>query len=275
MTRTGPTAVIAEDEPLLAQALARDLGRAWPELEILRVVHDGEAAVGAILALRPAVAFLDIRMPGCTGLEVAARASAAGAAPAIVFVTAYDHHALSAFDAAAVDYLLKPVGAERLARCVDRLRARLAAPAPGDPAQAIRELLSRLAPAAGTPGPGPAMDAGSPGRLLRHIRASLGDLVRQIPVTQVLYFEARDKYVGVVTRDGTALVRLPLSELEASLDPAQFTRIHRSRIVNLDAIESIRRDLAGRTVVQLREPVQGREVRLAVGRQYAARFRGM
>lgn len=274
MRSIAPTALIAEDEPVLAQALVRDLGRAWPELAILGVVHDGDSAVDAILALRPAVAFLDIRMPGCTGLEVAARVAAAGAAPAIVFVTAYDHHALEAFDAAAADYLLKPVGAERLARCVERLRARIAGASPEDAAQAIRQLLARLVPAGGAPLPGPVADAAGPTRL-RHIRASLGDVVRQIPIAQVLYFEARDKYVGVVTRDGTALVRLPLSELEATLDPAQFARIHRSTIVNLDAIETIRRDLAGRTFVQLREPVQGREMRLAVGRQYAAQFRGM
>lgn len=287
-----PTAVIAEDEPLLAAALRAMLAAAWPELSIVQTLHHGEAALEAIGQLRPDVAFLDIRMPGCTGIEVAARlARAGGAVPLIVFVTAYDQYALEAFEAEAADYLLKPVGSDRLARCVARLRARLQVGDATDALQGLRRLLDRLQPppgavpapaaspgtvatpmptSAATPAPAPA-----PAPALRFIRASVGDVIRQIPVEQILYLEARDKYVSVVTAAASALVRMPLAELVASLDPARFSQIHRSTVVSLDAIESIRRDITGRLSVHLRERVQGREVKLAVSRQFAGQFRGM
>ncbi len=187
-----------------------------------------------------------------------------------MFVTAYDQHAIEAFESAAIDYLLKPVAAERLGRCVERLQARLAAGpaalAPGSDLQAFAQALAGLLPAT-APAAAPAP--------LRFIRASLGDVVRQIPVDEVLYLEAQDKYVAVVTREATALVRTPLSELLAALDPQRFVQIHRSTAVRVDAIDTIRRDFAGRQFVHLREQAGGREVRLPVSRAYAAQFRGL
>jgi DNA-binding LytR/AlgR family response regulator len=263
-----PVALIAEDEPLLADALRRLLAQAWPELEVAEVVHDGEAALRAIESRRPDVAFLDIRMPQRTGLQVAeALAGAAAAPPAIVFVTAFDEYAVQAFDAAAVDYLLKPVTPDRLARCVARVRARLAAARADDAGSGLREALRRVQEQLA--------GLSSPPARLRHIRASVGDVTRQIPVDDVLWFEAQDKYVAVVTRDGRALVRVPLSELLPRLDPDRFTQIHRSTVVAVDAIESIRRDFAGRTWIHLRPGADGREIRLAVSRAFAAQFRGM
>ena len=273
------TALIAEDEPVLATTLERMLRAAWPQLEIVEIVHDGESALEAIADKRPDVAFLDIRMPGLGGLEVAMRVHEREASPpAIVFVTAYDQYAVEAFEAAAVDYLLKPVGAERLANCVARLQRRFgegadAGVAPSRRSGAdgvdaeLRALIAQLQQRLGGPGEGRPR--------LRFLRASIGDVVRQIPVHEVLCFEARDKYVAVTTRDTTALVRLSLSELLDDLDPEQFAQIHRSTVVRLDAIDTIRRDFAGRRWVHLREDLAGREIRLAVSRQYAARFRGM
>jgi DNA-binding LytR/AlgR family response regulator len=239
--------------------------------------------------------------------------STPGYAPLVVFVTAYDQYAIDAFESAAADYLLKPVSEERLARCVDRVRERLAqrdrasigatAATGADTGVESTEAAGIGAPA-GTPGPDghaaapefaaaaigqlPALQqlmqalAGQlPGRLdaagtrLRFIRASLGDVIRQIPVDEVLYLEAQDKYVAVITRDSTALVRTPLSELLAALDPDRFVQIHRSTVVRVDAIDTIRRDITGRQFVHLRERAGGREVKLPVSRQYAGQFRGL
>lgn len=268
-----PTALIAEDEPLLAEALQRLLAQAWPELGVLEPARDGDTALERILSLRPDVAFLDIRMPGRSGLEVAqALAAQEGPLPELVFVTAYDQYALAAFDAAAADYLLKPVAAPRLARCVERLKARLAAPAQARAEQALETLQALLA---GLPQQ-QAAPSPPPSAPLRFLRAGVGDVIRQIPVDEILYLEAQDKYVSVATRSGSALVRTGLAELAASLDPQRFVRIHRSTVVNLDAVESIRRDFAGRTWVHLRaEPGQERAPKLAVSRQFAGQFRAM
>ena len=268
-----PRAVIADDEPLLAEALADRLHGEWPELEVAGIAHDGDAALEMIGRLRPEVVFLDIRMPARSGLEVA-RALATGARvppAAVVFVTAYDQHALAAFEAAAIDYLVKPVSRERLASCVARVRARLSASAAGqaggDPSAVLQRLVAQLQAQLSSPVAGPAW--------LRFLRASIGDVTRQIAVDDVLYFEARDKYVSVVTRDASALVRVALTDLLGQLDPQRFAQIHRSTVVNLDAIDTIRRDIAGRLFVHLRGPVLGREVKLAVSRQFAGQFRGM
>jgi DNA-binding LytR/AlgR family response regulator len=278
-----PRALIAEDEPVLAQALRAQLARAWPGLDVVALSADGDQALADIERLAPDVVFLDIRMPGRSGLEVArelARSGPAAAgggrvAPLVVFVTAYDQHAIEAFESAAVDYLLKPVAADRLARCVERLQARLSPadaspPAPAADLHALARALAGLLPeAARVPTPAAAAEP------LRFIRASLGDVVRQIPVDEVLYLEAQDKYVAIVTRDATALVRTPLSELLAALDPQRFVQIHRSTAVRVDAIDTIRRDFAGRQFVHLREKAGGREVRLPVSRAYAGQFRGL
>ena len=280
-TVDAPTALIAEDEPVLAQALRAQLGEVWPALQVVAMAGDGDQALVDTARLAPDIVFLDIRMPGRSGLAVA-RALAEGRpasgrppgwSPLVVFVTAYDQHAIEAFESAAVDYLLKPVSVPRLARCVERLQGRLnpvgALPAvPGADLQALAQALAGLLPDAArvsTPASVP----------LRFIRASLGDVVRQIPVDEVLYLEAQDKYVAIVTRDATALVRTPLSELLAGLDPERFVQIHRSTVVRVDAIDTIRRDFAGRQFVHLREKANGREVRLAVSRAYAAQFRGL
>jgi len=308
------TAVIAEDETLLAETLAELLDKVWPQLQVAAIAPDGEAALAAIRAHRPDVVFLDIRMPRKSGLEVAqtlaqglggqaGQGSAGdatqsadvepGYAPLVVFVTAYDQYAIDAFESAAADYLLKPVSEERLERCVARVRDRLAqrerarSAVAGAAEADVRAGEAPLASAAEL-GQLPALQqlmqalAGQlPGRLdaagtrLRFIRASLGDVIRQIPVDEVLYLEAQDKYVAVITRDSTALVRTPLSELLAALDPDRFVQIHRSTVVRVDAIDTIRRDITGRQFVHLRERAGGREVKLPVSRQYAGQFRGL
>ncbi len=262
MTGSRPSALIAEDEPLLARELAAALGRVWPALEIVATAGDGERAIALLAQHRPDVAFLDVRMPGTNGVQVAAQAPAG---TAIVFVTAYEQYAVDAFEHAAIDYLLKPVTDARLERCVARLRERLgpraddAHGAVGD-ARVDPALLARLAEAL-QPKPS----------FLRFLRAGVGDTIHQIPIDEVLYLEAKDKYVSVVTASAQPLVRVPLAELAQQLDPQRFTQIHRSTIVNVDAIESIRRDFAGRLYVHLR----GRSERLPVSRAYAAQFRGM
>lgn len=255
-----PRAVVAEDEALLREDLLAALGRAWPELEVAAACEDGGAALEAIAEHKPDVAFLDIRMPGLTGLEVA---RAAGRDVHVVFVTAFDHYAVEAFERDAVDYLLKPVTDERLAATVARLKARLAAGAPApELAQAIAAL-ARLAPGLANGAP--------PGARLAWIRASVGAQVRMIPVDEVCYFQANDKYTSVFTPDGEALIRTPLKELAAQLDPDRFWQVHRGTIVNLAHVASTARDLAGRVFIALR----ARPEKVAVSRAFAHLFRQM
>ena len=256
-----PTAIIADDEEHLADYLAAQLARTWPDLQVLAVVHSGPAAAEAIATHRPDVAFLDIRMPGATGLEVAQQLGAAQPRPHVVFVTAYDQYAIDAFDAGAADYLLKPVDAERLARTVAKLRAVLQTQGP---APDLTALLVQLAQrAAATP------------QYLRWIRASRrsrdGELTEQIPIAEVLYIQADDKYTCVITRQGEALIRVALSDLAGQLDPQEFQQIHRSVIVNMHAVAGTRRDLTGKLYVRIRD--HARE--LPVARQYVNLFRQM
>ena len=256
-----PTAIIAEDEAHLADYLATQLARAWPELQVLALAHSGPEAAAAIETHRPDVAFLDIRMPGATGLEVAQQLGAAQPRPHVVFVTAYDQYAVDAFDAGAADYLLKPVEAERLARTVAKLRAALQSQSA---APDLTTLLAQLAQrAAATP------------LFLRWIRASRrsrdGELTEQIPVADVLYIQADDKYTCVITRQGEALLRVALSDLAAQLDPQEFQQIHRSVIVNMNAVAGTRRDMTGKLYVRIRD--HARE--LPVARQYVNLFRQM
>lgn len=267
---TPPTALIAEDEPLLAAGLEADLRRLWPELQIVGRAGDGHAAVEQALAARPRLCFLDIRMPGLSGLE-AARTLAeewpegdAGAPfPLLVFVTAYDRYAVEAFEAQAVDYLLKPVDPERLAACVRRLQARLAAREDGA-AQldtALRQLRGLLgAPAA----------AAAPARL-EVIQAQVGSTVHLVPIDEVIYFEAADKYVRVVTAEREHLIRMPLRELLPRLDPAKFWQVHRGTVVQARCIASARRDESGKAVLTLR----GRPETIVASRLYAPLFKGM
>ncbi len=256
-----PTAIIADDEEHLAEYLAAQLARAWPELRVLALAHSGPAAAEAIAAHRPDVAFLDIRMPGATGLEVAQQLGAGQVRPHVVFVTAFDQYAIDAFDAGAADYLLKPVAAERLERTVAKLRAALQTQAP---APDLSALLAQLAQR-GVVAP----------QYLRWIRASRrsrdGELTEQIPVADVLYIQADDKYTCVVTRQGEALIRVALSDLAGQLDPQEFQQIHRSVIVNMSSVAGTRRDLTGKLYVRIRD--HARE--LPVARQYVNLFRQM
>lgn len=261
------TAVIAEDEPLLAQALQAELLRAWPALRVTAVVGDGEAAVAQALAHRPDVLFLDIRMPGLSGLDAAAELAdewPEGAPfPAIVFVTAYDAYAVQAFETQAVDYLLKPVQPERLVRAVQRVQARLgsrsATPAALDASLAqLRALLEGGGEAPTVP-------------RLKVIPASVGQGIRMVPIGDVLVFEAADKYVRVLTASSEVLIRTPLKDLLPQLDPAVFWQIHRGTVVRAEAIDHVSRNEAGRWSLRLR----GRPETLAVSRLYADRFRAM
>jgi DNA-binding LytR/AlgR family response regulator len=257
-----PTAILAEDEPLLAEQLKILLAQAWPELRIAAIAANGPEALALIERERPQVAFLDIRMPGLSGLEVAAeiadRLGNDEAAPAIVFVTAYDEFALQAFELAAVDYLLKPVTAERLARCVERLKAGIGRPA------GVDALVSQLKFVLKS-------EARATARPLQTLRAGVGDTVKMIPVDEVCYFRADEKYTAVVTKDGEALIRIPIKDLLAQLPPGRFVQVHRGTIVNLDEVAAAVRDDAGRVSLRLRN----RKEALPVSRIYADLFRQM
>jgi DNA-binding LytR/AlgR family response regulator len=257
------TALIAEDEPLIAQALAADLAHAWPGLQIVATVGDGVQAVAQTLALRPRLCFLDIRMPGLDGLA-AAQAIVEdwppdSALPLLVFVTAYDQYALAAFEREAADYLLKPVDPARLAACVARLQRLLAQQAP-PLQQALDQLRGLLAGSA--PAPAPRLEV---------IQAAVGATVHLVPVDEVIYFEAADKYVRVVTAQREHLIRLSLRELLPQLDAQRFWQVHRGVIVQARCITSALRDESGKVFLTLR----GRPEKLTASRLYAHLFRGM
>jgi DNA-binding LytR/AlgR family response regulator len=256
MPATTPlTAIIADDEPHLANYLHDRLGVLWPELTIAGIARNGLEAMRLIDDESPAMVFLDIRMPGLTGLEVASRLDAK---THVVFVTAFDQYAVEAFDREAADYLLKPVTDERLSRTITRLKEKLAkAETPGDVAGILAQLAKILPTAKNA--------------YLRWIRASVGESVRQIPVEDVIYLQAQDKYVSVYTKDGESLIRTPLSELSAQLDPGEFWQIHRSTIINISRVVSTQRDVMGRTQVKLRDC----RTELPVSRAYAHLFRQM
>ena len=248
-------ALVADDEPHLAEHLRARLQALWPELDVLPLAANGLEALRAIDEEAPQVAFLDIRMPGLTGLELARRIDSR---THVVFVTAFDQYAVEAFDQEAVDYVLKPVSDERLARCVEKLKRKLAS---DQTPPALQDMLARLARAL----PGAAQ-----GRL-RWVRALKGELVHQISVDDVLYFQASDKYTCVMTREGESLIRMPLAELAAQLDPEVFWQIHRSTVVNVNEVGSTRRDLGGRVYVRLRDG----KTELPVSRAYAHLFKQM
>jgi DNA-binding LytR/AlgR family response regulator len=270
-----PTALIAEDEPLLARALQAELTRAWPELHIVATVGDGASAVAKTLALKPDVLFFDIRMPGMSGLEAAAELAESWdeeeAFPALVFVTAYDQYAVQAFEAQAVDYLLKPVQAQRLQKTVAKLQlagVNKAATATESIAKfdqtttQLRHLLDAGNPAGGAPVP------------LRVIQASIsnaqGSVIRMVPIEEVLYFEAADKYVRVIA-DKEYLIRTPLKELLPQLDKQVFWQIHRGTVVRATAIDTVSRDEAGKLSLTLR----GCNEKIAVSRLYSYLFKAM
>ncbi len=252
--------VIAEDETLLRDALVLLLADVWPELEIVAACDDGGSALEAIAHHQPEVAFLDIRMPGLSGLEVAAALPDASPHTQAVFVTAYDQYAIDAFDQGAVDYLLKPVARTRLAATVQRLKARLASGTPD--AGALAELVARL---------GRSIPNASKEPPLVWLTASAGAETRLIMVEDIAYFQSDTKYTVVMTAAGEALLRKPIRELLDVLDPAVFKQIHRSTIVNLRAVASIQRDDAGRGIVKLKT----RPETLAVSQPFMSLFRNM
>ena len=285
MTTAPARALIAEDEPLLAAQLRSELSALWPELEVVAVVGDGQGAVEQALALRPDVCFLDIGMPELSGLE-AAQALAEDWPedgphfPLVVFVTAYDQYALQAFERDAFDYVLKPIDPARLARTCARLREALAARSAAAAAA--------MSPASDTPAVDPAglaaavaqlralLDRGDgsgapPQAPLNVIQAGVGNAIHMVPVDDVVYFEAADKYVRVLTATREYLIRVALRELMPRLDATRFWQIHRGTIVRAEAIASAERDELGRVTLRL----HGRPERLVVSRLHAHRFKAM
>lgn len=254
---TTATALIADDEDLPRAELARMLAAAWPGLRIVADCEHGPAAVEAIDEHRPDIAFLDIRMPGLSGLDVA---RAASGRCHVVFTTAYDSHAVEAFEAGAVDYLLKPVHAARLAQAVQRLQERLAARAP---AAELDGLVERLAAR---------LRGGEPeAPRLRWISASVGDVIKMFSIDEVIFFQSDEKYTRVVTAGDEAHVRKPLKEITAGLDPEAFWQVHRGVVVRADRIARATRDDLGRITLQLK----GHGEALAVSQAYAWRFKPM
>jgi DNA-binding LytR/AlgR family response regulator len=253
------TAVIAEDEPILRAQLKAKLAKLWPTLSIVADVGDGEAALEAIEAHHPNLAFLDIQMPEMTGIEVA-RSLAANreVRTHIVFVTAFDQYAVEAFEANAVDYVLKPYSDDRLQAAVDRLKSRLAmVPTPTQDLDAlVAQLSARLRPAA---------------EPLKWIKASVGNQLRLIAIDDVLFFQSDEKYTLVATRDLDALIRTPIKEIVDGLDSHAFWQIHRSAIVNAKAIESVTRDFRGQASVK----IKGRPESLTVSRPFSHLFKQM
>ena len=259
---TAPTAVIADDEDLPRAELRRMLAQAWPALQIVAECEHGPAAVDAIDTLQPAMAFLDVRMPGLSGLDVA---RAASGRCHTVFTTAYDSHAVAAFDAGAVDYLLKPIAADRLAQAVARLQARLAQQ---QPVPDLDDLVSRLAGRLAT-SPGAVRPATAPP--LRWVSASVGETIKLFAIDEILFFQSDEKYTRVVTATDEAHVRKPLKELAEGLDPEVFWQVHRGVIVRASAIARAQRDDMGRITLHLRQHADT----LSVSQAYAWRFKPM
>lgn len=247
-----PTALIAEDEQLLADDLADALARLWPELAVVARARDGIDAVRLVDEHQPDVAFLDIQMPGMSGLEVAKQV---GGRLHVVFVTAYDQHAISAFEQGAVDYVLKPLAIPRLALAVSRVKERIGR-APADIGGVLRDLTAGRA------------DGRS---YLRWVNASVGNTIKLITVEEICYFRADTKYTMVVTPDSESLIRKPIKELAEELDPNLFWQIHRSTLVNVNAIAGVTRDLRGHLQVKLKQRTES----LPVSEGYHHLFRQM
>ncbi|MBU1815359.1 MAG: LytTR family DNA-binding domain-containing protein [Gammaproteobacteria bacterium] len=280
MNPPAPRALIAEDEPLLAAALQQELALAWPTLQIAATVGDGLSAVKEALALLPDVLFFDIRMPGQSGLDAAVVLADAWPTdgtlgrpfPALVFVTAYDQYAVQAFEAHAVDYLLKPVQASRLQKTVQKLQLALMNKAqPAINFEATMQQLRHLLAAPGIASPPAVAAPPSSSAPLTLIQASSGSQIHMVPVADVLYFEAADKYVRVLTAAREYLIRTPLKELTAQLDTQVFWQIHRSTLVRASAITTVTRDEAGKLHLEL----AGRAEKLPVSRLYTQLFKAM
>ncbi len=252
-----PTAILADDERLMRDQLRLRLGQVWPELEIIGEAKNGDEAIALVDELKPDFTFLDIRMPGKTGMEAAA---AIGGRSHVVFVTAYDAYAVEAFERGAVDYVLKPPEQERLKITAERLKERLARPA-GDVNASVTAMLSQLAEKIATPKP----------KFLQWIQASIGQDLRMIPVEEILFFRSDEKYTCVQTEKFEALIRKPVRDLAEELDPSLFWQIHRATLVNVNAIEGVTRDIRGRHLVM----IKGRPDKLEVSRSFLHLFKQM
>ena len=266
-------AVIADDERLMREQLRARLAEAWPELQIVAEARNGLEAVELVNQHRPEIVFLDIRMPGLTGVDAARQIAQMETAddehlPEIVFITAYDQYAVEAFEQGVCDYVLKPAERERLQVTAERIKARLArrdapeADGGGDPAPPVQQLLHRLAAQ---------LNPGSAAKYLDWIQASVGQGIQMIPVAEVLFFISDEKYTRVQTATVEALIRKPIKELIDALDPAVFWQIHRSTLVNVKAVAGITRDFRGRQIVAVR----GHNEKLEVSRSYGHLFKGM
>ena len=249
------TAIIADDERLMREQLRARLSEAWPDLQILDEAKNGLEAVELVRSLKPDVVFLDIRMPGMTGIEAAREI---GPMCHAVFITAYDEYAVQAFEQGAVDYVLKPAETERLKVTVERLKARLQGP-PAD----LSGILAALSGKLGLPS--------ATKQYLRFLQANVGTNLRMIAVEEVVFFQSDEKYTRVQLREGEALIRKPIKELIDELDPEQFWQIHRSTMVNAKEISTVSRDFRGHLIVQLKSHSQ----KLEVSRSYTHLFKGM
>lgn len=268
-TELAATALIAEDEPLLAQALQAELAKAWLQLRIVGVVGDGASAVTQALALKPDVLFFDIRMPGQSGLDAAVELADEWPQdrpfPALVFVTAYDQYAVQAFETQAIDYVLKPVQPDRLHKTVAKVREVLSRRAQGA-TQLDEAALGQLRNLLGAMQPPPSAQA-----QLKLIQVSVGNAIRMIPIDEVVCLEAADKYIRVLTDGHEYLIRTPLKELLPQLDVQRFWQVHRGTVVRADAIDSVTRDESGKLHLALR----GRKEKVPVSRLYAHLFKAM
>ena len=252
-----PTAIIADDERLMREQLRARLSEVWPDLQIVAEAKNGEEAVAAVNDHRPDIAFLDIRMPGMTGIEAARHI---GDACHVVFITAYNEYAVDAFEHGAIDYVLKPAEADRLAITVARVKQRLGSK-PTDLGELLSKLSARLDSTAG----------GSQRSYLKWIQATVGQQLRLIPTAEILFFTSDEKYTRVQTESFEALIRKPIKELIDELDPEQFWQIHRGTIVNAKAIAGVARDFRGRQLVL----IKGHTEKLEVSRNYTHLFKQM
>jgi DNA-binding LytR/AlgR family response regulator len=252
-----PTAILADDERLMRDQLRMRLGQVWPELDIIGEAKNGDEAIELVDQLKPDFTFLDIRMPGKTGMEAA---SVIGNKSHIVFVTAYDAYAVEAFERGAVDYVLKPPEQERLQITVERLKTRLNKSS-ADVNASVTAMLSQLAEKITAPKPA----------YLQWIQASIGQDLRMIPVEEILFFRSDEKYTCVQTERYEALIRKPVRDLAEELDPALFWQIHRATLVNVNAIEGVTRDIRGRHLVM----IKGKPDKLEVSRSFLHLFKQM
>lgn len=255
-----PRAVIAEDEPLLRSQLKAKLKKLWPALEIVAEAGDGRTALQAIIDLSPDLAFLDIKMPEMTGIDVAHELASAKDQPChLVFVTAFDQYALDAFETGVIDYVLKPYSDDRLKTTVERLRQRLSSGEP-HPIQDLQALVEKFK-----------KNFSPDTERLKWIKASIGSNLHLIPVEDVLFFQSDEKYTLVATKDLDALIKTPIKDLISALDPDKYWQIHRSTVVNVTAIEAVQRDEQGQASVRVR----GRKEKLVVSRTFSHLFKQM